>query len=147
MNRAQRLQPVRRVALSREQEAARELDRARRLLDEQQARLAELNAYRDEYAAGFLAAGSRGMGVAALRGYQAFLGQLDAAIAQQSTLVEQADALFRQRRQAWSAHHSKTRALDKALERAHDEERRAADRREQKDLDERSLRRHHPHHG
>ena len=140
MTRSKRLQPVVRVAESREQDAARRLGESQAELHRCQEQLAQLQAYRTDYAHSFHQAGAGGVDGARLQDFHTFLTNLDEAIAQQQARVQQAARVCEERRREWQATHTKTRMMEKVVGRAQQEEQREQDRREQRDTDERAQR-------
>ncbi len=139
--RSERLAPVTRVAENREQQAARALGEARQELARRERQLQELQTYRHEYAEQFRERAGGGVAAAALRRFQAFLGQLDRAIGQQQQSVARASADCEQRRQAWALTRRRRQAVQLAVENCRADERRTAERREQRDTDEHAQRR------
>ncbi len=141
MNRSQRLQPVKKIAENREKEAANELGKAQKRLDEMLSRLKELKQYREEYTRNFMTVGAQGMGVARMLEYRAFLAKIDGAVDYQTQVVEQVrrDCDYRQR--VWGHLHGRVLALDKVATRYRHQEDLDADRRLQKETDERAQRR------
>jgi len=140
MKKSQRLEPVAKVAESREQQAARALGQAQALLNQAEQRLAELKNYKEEYLRRFHTQGSRGMNAAQMEDYRRFLGKLDIAIGQQQQAVDQAANRVETQRQHWFERRGKTRALDKVVERYQADEQRRADLMEQSEQDERAQR-------
>jgi len=137
MKRSRRFLPVMEEASRREAEAARALGEARTRLQAARAQLGELENYRREYSAR-LAAGP-GMGAMRLRDYHGFLDRLGRAIEQQGRLIRQLEEAERQCLAAWQALHARRRALGKVHEGYVREERRSAERQEQKSNDEQAL--------
>lgn len=131
MKKSQRLEPVVKVAESREQQAARALGQAQTLQNQAEQRLAELKNYKEEYLRRFHTQGSRGMSAAQMEDYRRFLGKLDLAIAQQQQVAEQTARIVEAKRGHWHERHGKTRALDKVVERYQADEQRREDRKEQ----------------
>ena len=125
----------------RERDAARAYGESRRRLDEEQQRLAELEAYRAEYLQRFRALQQDGITVAQLLEYQAFLGKLETALHHQAELVELRRADAERRMAAWTDRRTHTRAMDRAVENLEEAELKAGERRDQKALDDRNQRR------
>lgn len=138
MDRSERLEPVTRVARSREQDAARELGEYRKVLDALEARLAELESYRDEYVQRLSTAAAGGMDAVKLVEYRGFIARLNEAISYQEARVRDARTEFERRRRRWSATRTRVAALDKVVSRYETEARKEEERREQKELDERA---------
>lgn len=135
MTRSRRMQPVARLAESRQLDAVRRMGERQQSLDEQLRRLDELNAYRDEYARRF-EDGAQSMVGLNVRDYRLFLSRLNIAIEQQAVEVERARAAFEESRGAWRESRVHRDAVQKAIDRFQVEERHQAERNEQSDNDE-----------
>ena len=140
MTRSKRMNPVVKVAESREQAAARILGEAQQQLTRQEQRLDELMAYRDQYSQQFQQSSGMGMGVARLQDYRVFLARLNEAIEQQKQVIVRCRQDCERQRCHWLSSRTRTQALGKVVERYQREERRAVERREQHDSDERAQR-------
>jgi flagellar protein FliJ len=136
-----RLKPVRRVAETRERDAARVLGEAQRQLQDQQAKLEQLLAFQQEYQGRFDTACRGGISAGQLQEYLSFLGRLQQAVAQQEQAVEKSRQASMERRRHWQAKHTRTQAIGKVMARLQEGEQQDQERREQKDTDERALRR------
>ncbi len=135
------MQPIARLAGERERNAARELAASRRELEAHRGRFQELCGYRDEYARRLHEAGVQGIDAAQLRDYRSFLARLHEAIAEQERLVLAAQRDWEACMARWQGTRTRTKALDKVVERLqHDEDRRER-RREQGESDEHAQRR------
>jgi flagellar FliJ protein len=133
------MKPIKRYADSREQDAGVLLARARALVEDRERQLAELQRYREEYAA----QQSQGVGTldpVRLQNYHAFLARLQDAARQQRQLVDEAQAELERCLADWRASRAEAAALGRVVERMEHGERRESDRREQHDHDERALR-------
>lgn len=140
MSPSKRLKPVQKVAANREQKAARSMGQSRANLAQEEAKLAQLKQYHQEYLTRFQEASAQGMSVAQLQEYRAFLGKLDEAIEQQQKVVAASVANHSTHRNDWKQKRTRTQALGKVVERYRKEEAKAADRNEQKENDERNSR-------
>lgn len=140
MKKSRRLQPVVKVAESREQQAARALGDAQTTLSEAEQRLAELKGYREDYIARFHSAGAAGMAAAQMEDYRQFLHKLSLAIDQQGQVIVRAASVVEEKRQGWHVSRSKAQMLDTVVSRYQSEEQRVVDRKEQGEQDERSQR-------
>ena len=140
MSPSKRLKPVQQVAATRERNAARTMGQARQHLAQEEAKLAQLKQYHQEYLGRFQKAASRGMSASQLQEYRAFLAKLDAAIQQQEEVVAASQANHTSHKDNWKQKHTRTQALGKVVERYRREERRVEDRSEQKENDERNNR-------
>jgi flagellar FliJ protein len=141
VTRSDRLKPIRQVAQVRERDAARAFGESQRRLQDEEQRLAELEAYRNEYLQRFRTLQQQGITVAQLLEYQAFLGKLDAALRHQEEVVELRRGDAERRMAAWTDRRTHTQAMDRAVENLAEAERAAGERRDQKALDERNQRR------
>lgn len=139
MKRGKRLEPVRDLALEAERVAARRLAETEREAAESQQRLAQLEHYEREYRAGLQQRVVDGIGAAGLRDYQAFLARLGEAVAQQRTVLARAVGERDAARERWLASTTRRRSVGKVIEQAEAADRRASERREQRELDERAL--------
>jgi small-conductance mechanosensitive channel len=87
MSPSKRLKPVQQVAASRERNAARTMGQARQHLAQEEAKLAQLRQYHQEYLQRFAQVASQGMSANQLQEYRAFLAKLDEAVRQQEKVV------------------------------------------------------------
>ena len=141
MTRSDRLKPIQQVAQVRERDAARAYGESQRRLQDEEGRLAELEAYRNEYLARFRTLQQQGITVAQLLEYQAFLGKLEAALRHQQEIVALRRGDAERRMAAWTDRRTHTRAMDRAVEHLVEAEQEAGERRDQKALDDRNQRR------
>lgn len=137
MTRSQRLLPLIRLAKDGEHQAARGMADARRYLDEQTRRLADLKTYRRDYAARLTDAGRSGVRAGDLHRYMSFLGRLDEVIELQARQVHRATRDYEDKRDLWSAARSRHQSLDKAADHYRQAEDRAEERREQQQNEDR----------
>lgn len=137
MSPSKRLRPVQRVSESNEQDAARVMGQAQAALKEQETKLAELEAYLRDYQAQLTREGKRAVSADRLQEYQGFMSRLSQAIGQQRRKVEEARAVYEKQRRHWLAARQRCQSLDKAVERYRHDESREADRREQRESDDR----------
>jgi flagellar FliJ protein len=124
------------VAGRRCDEQARRLADAKLARDEAQRRLDMLVGYRGEYEARLARAGSQGIDREALRNYQAFLAQLERAIAQQADLVAGAERSVQGARAQWQSERTRVESFEVLGERHGVAVARDEARRSQKDTDE-----------
>lgn len=144
MTRAKRLQPVQNLVDDKERRLAQSLAAYERKLVDAQRKCQELERYREEYEKQFKDTAARGIGVMGLRDYQAFLARLNEAVRQQQAVVARALAERDAERTRWQEMARKAKALDHVVDQWNAEERRARDRREQLETDERAQRRVKP---
>ena len=141
MTGSERLRPIQHVAEVRERDAARSFGESQRRLDEEQQRLSQLEAYRDEYLQRFQRLQQEGLTVAQLLEYQAFLAKLDAAVRHQAEIVQLRRGDAERRREAWTDRRTHSRAMERAVDNLAERELQDGERREQKALDDRNQRR------
>jgi flagellar FliJ protein len=137
----ERLKPLQHVAAVRERDAAQSFGESTRRLQEEEARLEELQRYHGEYLERFRALQQQGMTVAQLLEYQAFLAKLQAAVGHQEEIVRLRQAEAARRRADWSDRRTRTRVMDRAVENLAEAEQKADERRDQKSEDDRNQRR------
>lgn len=144
MKRAKRLQPVGQLMDEIERESALRVAATQTRLSEAQQRYSELQRYLDEYRQIFEQRARAGMGVAGMREYQVFMSRLSEAVQAQRGVVDQLIAECETERAAWTQAAARKNAVSKVIERARSDERKAEDRRQQHELDERAQRRGAP---
>jgi len=140
MTRSERMKPVQQVVRANEQREAGQLVVSEERLAACEGKLAELKQYEQDYRDAFNTRVAAGIGGSGLRDYQVFLARLAEAIRQQTKLV----ATARNERDAQQSHWQEAARRHKAIDHVVDgwqtEERRHAERREQRDSDERAQR-------
>jgi flagellar protein FliJ len=141
MTRAKRLEPVQDIVGDAERRLAQSLAAHERRVAEAETKLQDLQRYKSEYERQFEQRASTGMGVTDLRDYQAFLARLTEAIRQQHGILQRVRGERDAERLRWQDAAKRAKALDHVVERWQLEERRALDRREQRETDERAQRR------
>jgi flagellar FliJ protein len=137
---SERFKPVQRIADNRERKAAAALGDSLKLRQEAEQRLADLRAYHGEYLEQFRIANDQGMDLARAREFQVFLDKLEQAIAEQQRIVQQASAACDTAQAEWRDKYTRTRVMNKVVERMQAEERQQADKREQAQQDDRPQR-------
>lgn len=140
MSPTKRLKPVQRLAQNREDKAARTLGESRRLLQQDETKLEQLILYQQEYQERFNAVSRQGISASQLQEYRAFLDKLATAIRQQQDQVDKRRMEASGDMDKWRLKHTRTQALNKALDRFRQTEKKAQDKGEQKDTDERNQR-------
>lgn len=144
MTKSNRVKPIVKIAQNREHAAARVFADSQRVLQEREQRLAEVCRYRVEYLENYQARGRSGMSAQQMRTYRNFLHKLDMAVEQQEQLVHVAQCELEQQKARWMEKHVRTQALDNMRTRYITQEQRDVQRVEQKESDERGLRRSKP---
>lgn len=141
MTRAKRMKPVQELFDDSERRLALALAAVERKVAEAEAKLTELERYRGDYESQFKQRAGRGISATDLRDYQAFLARLVEAIRQQQQVVSRAQSERDAERKKWQEAAKRAKALGHVVDKWQTEERRASDRREQRDSDERAQRR------
>lgn len=132
-SRATRLQPAADQAHQKTEDALARLAASQQQLAKAEQQLVELEKYRSEYAA----AGTGAQNVSTLLNRQQFVARIDQAIKQQAVEVERLRRRLDQVRASWRAAHARESALDSVIAHHVEHERRAEERREQAEIDER----------
>jgi flagellar protein FliJ len=140
VKRSKRMQTVEKVVADTERKRAAALGASERRLSESESRLAELQTYQKTYAQQFNARAGAGIGAGGLRDYQTFMARLAEAVKQQKQIVLKARADRDAELQVWRHAAQRAQAVGGLVKRWQHEERRADDRREQSESDERSQR-------
>ena len=140
MTRAKRMRPVQNLYDDTERRLAVALATVEKKVADAEAKLQELERYRGDYESQFKQRAGRGIGATDLRDYQAFLARLSDAIRQQQAVVRRAQSERDAERQRWQEAAKRAKALGHVVEQWQTEERRASDRREQRESDERAQR-------
>ncbi len=140
MTRSKRMQPVQRVAQSREQAAMRKLGQSQQHLDAQREKLEELRAYRDQYAREFESCGQGGLGAMRMQDYRVFLGRLNEAVRQQEAFIAKCIGQHEKMRLQWLETRSNAQAIDKVVDGYRKQERKQTARKEQREQDEHAQR-------
>lgn len=131
--RSRRLQPAADQARQQTEDALAKLATQQQQLAKAEHQLDELERYRREYAG----AGEGAVSVSALLNRQQFVARIDQAIAQQVAEVNRQHRRLDQVRDHWQQAHARESALDSVIAQHQEHERRAEERREQADVDER----------
>ena len=130
--RSDKLSKVVTVAASEEQKSGQATGRLQQRLDEQLARLGELNAFRHNYS-------NRDLDrVSAIhwKDYQSFLSRLDTAVQSQQQVIRDCEQNLAVQRQRWMVKRQKLESLERVLEKSREQEAAYQERLEQKQLDE-----------
>ena len=132
--RSSKLDRIVSLASSEERRWGERAGKARIELEQQLARLGELNAYRSEYQE--KARGSGKIRSAHIKDYQQFLQRLDAAVSSQQQIIRDSEQSYETVRKQWINKRRRLESLERVLERYRQSEAVVADRLEQKALDE-----------
>jgi len=140
MTRAQRLQPVQTVVDENERRRAEELAAAEQQVAASEKRLNELTQYEADYRGNYRQRVEAGMASLELRDYQAFLARLGDAVRQQQQLLSNAKLNRDVQLKKWQEAARRAKAIEHVVENWQAEDRRVAERRDQRDSDERAQR-------
>ena len=130
---AKRLIPIQRLAQKREDDQARQLAEQQKALDTQEQRLQELRRYADEYSA---LPSTTTLTPALLSNRRAFVEKLDTAVLQQSKQVERARGTCDVERARLLLASREVSVLDKLAASYQAQEKKTAEQRSQKELDD-----------
>lgn len=123
---------------SDEKRKAQTLAHSERAVTDSEAKLAELDGYREAYLRDFATRAGGGMSAVRARDYQAFLARLDEALREQTEVVSKARAQRTELLGKWRGAARRSATVDRALQRGLSEEQRRLERREQGESDERA---------
>jgi len=123
-----------------ERESALRVAATQTRLSEAQRRCGELQHYLQEYRAMFAERAKAGMVVSGMRDYQIFIARLHEAVQAQQSVVDQLAAECQAERDRWARAAARKTAVGKVIDQAQTDERKAEDRRQQRELDERAQR-------
>lgn len=140
MSRAARLAPVVEMAESTERKAAQRLGHFQGQVNLAEAKLAELERFRNDYQQQWISNGSRGVSGQWLLNYQRFLNQLETAVGQQRQSLAWHQNNLNNARASWQQAYARVEGLRKLVQRYILEARQLEDKREQRLLDELSQR-------
>jgi flagellar protein FliJ len=140
VTRSERMQPVQKITTANERREAGQLAVSEEKLLACEQKLSELKQYEQDYRDGFNARVTAGMGGSGLRDYQQFLARLVDAIRQQAQIVARARSERDAQQDQWREAAQRNKAIDQVVETWKVEERRYADKREQRESDERAQR-------
>ncbi len=124
------------MAQRAEREAARQLGHCQGLVGQAENKLNDLERYRADYQQQWMEEGRRGVSGQWLMNYQRFLSQLETAIGQQRQSLRWHQDNLAKAREVWQQRYARLEGLRKLVQRYLDEARLAADKREQKQLDD-----------
>ena len=132
--RSSKLDRIVALASSEERRWGERAGKSRIELEQQLARLGELNAYRAEYQE--KARGSGSSRSAHIKDYQQFLRRLDAAVSSQQQIIRDSEQNYETVRRQWMHKRRRLESLERVLERYRDSEAAFVERLEQKAMDE-----------
>lgn len=136
MTRVERMNKLADLAGDRKDEATMKLAERLRHVDAEEAQLADLHRFREEY----IGSDSVATNVAALVNRRRFLDRINEAITFQLQQIERQRRLLEEERKSFRKIQAHSRALGKVVQRLTDDQRQDEDRSEQGEADERALR-------
>jgi flagellar FliJ protein len=140
VKRSQRMEVVQKVVDDQERRRAQALAAAESRVIESEAKLAELESYREGYLRDFNSKAGGGMSAGRARDYQVFLARLEEALKQQVQMVARAKAQRDIERRNWQGAAQRADAVEHMVKVWHTAERQELERHEQKESDEFSQR-------
>ena len=139
MTRSKRFEPIRDIMSNAAKDLSVAVGEAARRVAEIERAVEQLKAYRDEYTRNVDGTGGATDAVQ-LQNYRSFLDRLGEAMRVQTQALVAARAEYERRHALWSAKRIEAETLDRAVGRFRQEERRADDQREQREVDDLALR-------
>ncbi len=140
MKRSKRFAPIRRIASTRENQAAKRWSEARKIEAETRERLQSLEHYLHEYREGYHRARAQGLAARQMIEYQRFIAKLEAAIHEQRKSVARCEDDSRRQQTQWEQRYRGRGALDKLAGRIEAEERQIEEKSAQRAMDDRPWR-------
>jgi flagellar protein FliJ len=136
---SRRFEPIQEIASNSANELSRAMAEAGRRVADLERQLEQLKTYRDEYVRNSTE-GRGAMDAVKLQNYRSFLERLGEALRQHLKNLDAARAEYEKRRARWSEKRIEAESLSRVVERFRNEERHAADRREQREGDDAAMR-------
>jgi flagellar protein FliJ len=136
---SRRFEPIQQIASNSANELSRAMAEAGRRVADLERQLEQLKSYRDEYVRNSTE-GRGAMDAVKLQNYRSFLERLGEALRQHLKNLDVARAEYEKRRARWSEKRIEAESLSRVVERFRNEERHAADRREQREGDDAAIR-------
>ena len=137
---SKRFKPIQKITSQRERKAAAALGESLQQRKSAQQRLDELRAYHADYLTRFARATNNGLSSSQIRECQVFSGKLETAISQQEEIVSQSQQDCDSSKAQWRGRYTKSKAVQNAVERMRETERKGKERTEQSESDERAQR-------
>lgn len=138
MKNSTRLKPVQRFVEMKETQAAKALGEFIKKMDQQKKRLADLNAYRDEYHRRFQESAQQGIPVGRLHDFRSFMANLEKAIEQQTLLMRQIEVDYEAKKRQWLAAHQRTQVIDNVVANHVTHEDHVEEKKQQRDMDDKA---------
>ena len=138
MKKSVRMASVVKIAESDEQKAALALGECQQQLEMCHQRLEQLRGYRGEYLSAFNEKAGDGISITHMQRFRSFITQLDNGIEEQQRVIGNVQLEVELKRQEWFGKRTKTKAMDKVVEQYRFQEQVIANKRDQKESDERA---------
>ncbi|MFV1873223.1 MAG: flagellar export protein FliJ [Oleiphilus sp.] len=132
---SERLSVVLELALRNENKALDELNKKRRYRDQQLEQVESLKHYQGQYLSDMKQGVSQVNNAQSLQANLQFLSQIDAAINQQSGVLDIAENEFQQALKVWTELHQKRKGMADLIEKYQKQEVSAADKKEQQQIE------------
>jgi flagellar FliJ protein len=139
MMKSKRFEPIHEIASTSAKDLSRAMGDAARKVADLEHQLEQLQSYRDEYVRNSTQS-SGTIDAVKLQNYRSFLDRLGEALRQHAKSLESARAEYERRHAVWSEKRIEAETLSRVVDRFRSEERRDADRREQREGDDAALR-------
>jgi len=139
MMKSKRFEPIQQIASTSAMDLSRAMGEAGRKVADLERQLEQLQSYRDEYVRNSTQS-ARSMNAVQLQNYRSFLDRLGEALRQHLKNLDAARAEYERRRVLWSEKRIEAESLGRVVDRFRKEEQHAADRREQREVDDAALR-------
>ncbi len=140
MKKSQRLSVIVELNAKNEKKALEHFGQIQKQKHQAETQLQHLQSYLQDYKDKYQSQLKIGLNVQQLMEFRAFIDKLDKAIAEQQQNIINLDKQLSSARTQWERQHHKTRAMQKVCDAAVKEERKAEDKREQNEQDERAAR-------
>ena len=141
MLKSKRFQPIQEIAASSAHHLSRAMADAGLKVTELERQFGQLETYRDEYTRKSVTGGA--IDAVRFQNTRSFLDRLGEALRQNRKNLAVARTEYEKRRSAWSDKRVEAESLSRVVDRCRQQERQAADEREQRELDERASRAHY----
>jgi flagellar FliJ protein len=139
MIKSKRFEPIHEIVSTSARDLSRHMGDAARKVAELERQLEQLQAYRNEYVRNS-SQSNAAMDAVKLQNYRSFLERLGEALNQHHKSLELARKEFDKRRAQWSEKRIEAESLNRVVDRFRKEEQSAADRHEQREVDDAALR-------
>jgi flagellar FliJ protein len=139
MMKSKRFEPIQEIAATSAKDLSRAMAEAGRKVADLERQLEQLQTYRDEYVRNSTQSADA-IDAVKLQNYRSFLDRLGEALNQHLKSLDIARKEFERRRAQWSEKRTEAETLTRVIDRFRNEERHAADGREQRESDDAAMR-------